>query len=848
MNRIFFAILALVFVFLIPSRGFARVPAGPTPDVPASFTIVVMPDTQKYVEFYPRGIANQTEWIRKNRDVLNCKLVIHEGDIVQNPGKAEEWQIADFAFQTLDGVLPYCFSLGNHDMNVGERDKTLYRQTFPLSRFESMPTFGGSQNAHADNTYHTFEVGHLKFLIIALEFRPDEECLNWANDVVARHPDHRVIVDTHSYLEVNERNGEGKAVWDQFVRKHANIFLVLCGHLSVGRRAALGDKGNLVHEVLANYQDLDNGGNGWLRLLHFHPGENRIEVRSYSTLLNRYMKEGDPKWSRLSDNHFDLPYLMTAPEPHEPFVFQAVRETATPRELYEEMDIEGWTVLVHPELGEGDPDLCRRTLDLLREKLAATKGVLPERAIQELLEVPIWIERAHPKHACMCYHPDAGWLRRNAMNPDKAGAVEIANAQAFLDWSERQPWMVLHEMAHAYHFRRLGAENAVIREAYDRAVDGKRYQAVAHASGKERPHYGLTNDKEYFAEATEAYYGENDFYPFHRAQLAGHDAEVNDLLPVLWLEAPLKARLLEAKKIWDAAPHNAFTDMVAWRGKLICAFREGEKHADDQGQLRILISEDGGAGWESAAILRQEGVDLRDARLAVTPDDRLMLIGGLQTGSGEQRLTSTIASFSDDGHSWTLPERIGEEGRWLWGVTWHGDHAYGVAYPTPNGEPHTSLMRSADGRDFETLIPQFVSEGRPTEAVVRFDQEGKAWCLHRRDGDPAEALFGRAEQPEGPWHWQTLDRKIGGPGLIQLPSGEWIAVVRLYDGGARTEVCLVDTEASRLIPLLKLPSGGDTSYPGLVWQDGELLISYYSSHEEKTAIYFARVALEKSAE
>ena len=716
------------------------------PNAAAPFTIVAMPDTQRYVQFYPRGIANQTEWIRKNRDVLNLKLVIHEGDIVQNPGKPEEWAIADRAFKNLDGVVPYIFSLGNHDMDVGKRDKTLFRQTFPLSRFESMPTFGGSQNEFADNTYHTFEVGPLKFLVISLEFSPQDDCLNWANEVIAKHPDHRVIVDTHSYLEANERNGEGKVIWDKCVRKHANIFLVVCGHLSVGRRAAHGDHGNLVHEVLANYQDLDNGGSGWLRLLRFHPSENRIVVRTYSTLLNRNMQEGDPKWSRLSDSHFELPYLMgDGVAETEPLALKAVEETASPKALYAAMDIEGWPVLVHPSLERGDPDLCHRTLDLLGKQLAAIKDVLPARAVQEMQDVPVWVERDHPMHECMCFHPDAQWLRDHDMNPDKAGAVEIANAQTFLDWSEAQPWMVLHEMAHAYHFRQLGADHPKVRQAYDLAVAGKRYQNVAHVSGQERPHYALTNEKEYFAEATEAYFGKNDFYPFNREELAKHDPGILALMPQLWEEAALEAELTEAKKIWDLAPHNAFTDLVAWRRKLVCAFREGEKHADDHGQLRMLVSEDEGDNWVSAAIIRQEGADLRDAKLAVTPDDRLMLLSGLQTGSGDKRFTNTVVSFSDDGYFWTLPERIGEEGRWIWGVAWQDGQAYGVSYPTPHGKPHTSLVTSRDGRRFTTLVPEFASEGGPTEAVIHSD-EGGLWCLHRRDGDPGEALLGRGRR------------------------------------------------------------------------------------------------------
>jgi hypothetical protein len=77
--------------------------------------------------------------------------------------------------------------------------------------------------------------------------------------------------------------------------------------------------------------------------------------------------------------------------------------------------------------------------------------------------------------------------------------------------------------------------------------------------------------------------------------------------------------------------------------------------------------------------------------------------------------------------------------------------------------------------------------------------------------------------------------------MIRLKDGRLVAGVRLYDGGARMSVMSVDAEAGKLTELLKLPSGGDTSYPGLVWHEGILWVSYYSSHEGKTSVYLAKI-------
>lgn len=811
-------------------------------DAIAPFTVIVLPDTQKYAQKYPRGILNQMEWIVQNRDRLNLKFVVHEGDVVETAGEEREWQLADQAFRILEGSVPYSLCVGNHDMDVGKRDKSLFSKYFPLERFQGQAGFGGAEEPYSGNTYHFFDVGHLQFMVVNLEFKPTDETLKWAGEVVAKHPERRVIVNTHSFLNVNERNEEGKAIWDTFVQHHPNIFLVLCGHLSVGRRVDRGLHGNVVHQVLANYQDHDNGGLGWLRILRFVPAANKIEVTTYSTLLNRYMTEGDPKWSELEDNFFQLPYLMEGETEAESkrFAFASVNEPAAPAKLYRRFELEGWPILLHPELEHGQPDLCADVLDELTRQLRAIVEVVPPRAVDDLRRIPIWIERDHPEHPCMCYHPDAGWLRENGMNPDKAGAVEIANAENFVAWTEQQPWMVLHELAHAYHFQTLGVNEPRVMACFETAVGGKHYEEVAHVNGSSRRHYALTNQMEYFAEATEAWFGMNDFYPFTRKELQTHDADMAALMPVLWGATDIEATLQDVTKIWDKGKHNAFTDLIRWKGRFYCVFREGEGHADSIGQIQILESVDGKA-WRSGGMLTSGDYDLRDPKLSIMPDGKLLISGGAQQGKGEERKTGTFVSSTADGIAWSDPEVVIPPGRWLWSLTWHDGVGYGVSYPTPDGEPFSSLLATKDGREFETRVPELLGEGRPTEAVLRRGANGLWYCLHRRDGDPNAGLIGTAPKPEGPWVWKDLHERIGGPSLIQIPSGDWIAVVRRYRPDAHTEVCHVDPEEGRLTPLMRLPSGGDTSYPGLVWHEDELWISYYSSHEEKSVIYLARV-------
>ena len=301
------------------------------------------------------------------------------------------------------------------------------------------------------------------------------------------------------------------------------------------------------------------------------------------------------------------------------------------------------------------------------------------------------------------------------------------------------------------------------------------------------------------------------------------------------------ATLVSVRKIWDAAPHNAFTDLARYKGEWFCAFREGQKHVSSDGALRVLVSKDGET-WASAALVTSTNADLRDAKITVTPAGELMLSGAGALHQPAAAKHRSLAWFSKDGRTWSAPVVIGEPNQWLWRTTWHRGTAYSVGYDTA-GERFVRLYTSQDGRDFRPLVPRLFDQEQPNESSILFQPDDTALCLLRRDGKPGNGLLGVASPPYTNWVWKNLGKKIGGPHLLRLPDGRLLAAGRLYDGGARTALCWLDAEAGKLTELLKLPSGGDTSYPGLVWHEGLLWVSYYSSHEGKTSIYLAKVRL-----
>ena len=193
-----------------------------------SFTLAVLPDTQIYLEDnFSELFLGQIQWIKDNREALNIVGVVHEGDIIHR-NTEPEWQTAKKFVSELDGIAPYFLTVGNHDVGPGgsarNRDTQLFNKYFGASEFEGKPWYGGHFGTTNENAYYFFEAAGMKFLVICLEFGPRDEVLQWANDVVSKHPDHRTIVNTHCYMNENDERVTGVhnfiALFDNFA--HGN--------------------------------------------------------------------------------------------------------------------------------------------------------------------------------------------------------------------------------------------------------------------------------------------------------------------------------------------------------------------------------------------------------------------------------------------------------------------------------------------------------------------------------------------------------------------------------------------------------------------------------------------------
>ncbi len=287
--------------------------------------LAVLPDTQSYLESCPDIMKQQFEWLAENSE--NFDYVLHVGDITQGNTHAE-WALSKIYFDKINDKIPYAIALGNHDMGSAPnkfadvRNSSLANKYFPKDELKKYSSVQGSFEADKiDNTYHTFNKGANKWLILSLEFGPRNEVLDWANGIVSNHPEHLVILITHAYMYVGEKRqaegddwrahgygigkdtgkkgvNDGEEIWEKLVRKHPNFFMVFSGHVlheGLGQLVSEGDHGNKVYQFLANYQrgvkGYGDGCNGFLRLVEIDLGKKSLITTTYSPYLNEWLND-----------------------------------------------------------------------------------------------------------------------------------------------------------------------------------------------------------------------------------------------------------------------------------------------------------------------------------------------------------------------------------------------------------------------------------------------------------------------------------------------------------------------------------------------------------------------------
>jgi hypothetical protein len=283
----------------------------PVPSV-ADFTVVALPDTQNYSEYYPEIYDAQAQWVVDNQDFRNIGFVTHLGDIVNNAATQFEWNNAEQSMAILDDAdVPYGTCVGNHDVlypgDYYDPSGQNYLSKFDPDYYAGKPWFGGASPSGLSN-YQVISVDGREFLFLHLLVETPPEELAWAQGILNANQDKLTWVSTHRYLFDWSILGAGRyddfnytfeplyrhdgisadSFFHNFVAANRQIYVIHCGHNHAEyRQASTNQFGLTVHELLADYQDDPNGGNGWLRIYTLRPDADRIDAESYSPYLGQ---------------------------------------------------------------------------------------------------------------------------------------------------------------------------------------------------------------------------------------------------------------------------------------------------------------------------------------------------------------------------------------------------------------------------------------------------------------------------------------------------------------------------------------------------------------------------------
>ena len=293
------------------------------------YSFAIVGDTQNLTYSYPTALTTLYDWIVNNAASKKIGFVVGVGDINEKDSDAE-WLLSSAEIEKLrDAGIPQSLVCGGVHDSIPQFNKYLPYTEY-VAAYEGKVVYGfyddGTGTYSLSNSFQLITIGGVPYMFLSLEWAPKSGHVAWANEVIAAHPEYNVIISTHAYLAEDgtrfntwhhatpdgtgtKEAHNGVELWNELVRKHENIVMVIGGHDTsdfVLMSESYGDHGNKVVELMINPQhtDIIHGGTGMVAMLYFSNGGRTVNLEYYSTVREMH-------YGKKNQFSFEMPVVST---------------------------------------------------------------------------------------------------------------------------------------------------------------------------------------------------------------------------------------------------------------------------------------------------------------------------------------------------------------------------------------------------------------------------------------------------------------------------------------------------------------------------------------------------------
>ncbi len=321
-------------------------------------------------------------------------------------------------------------------------------------------------------------------------------------------------------------------------------------------------------------------------------------------------------------------------------------------------------------------------------------------------------------------------------------------------------------------------------------------------------------------------------------------------------------RIDSVRRVFHDGDHNAFTDLVRFRGRLYLTFRTcPDGHMVHPTSSILVLESLDGREWREVHRFSVPLRDVRDPHFLIFQAKLFVYSGTWYCGesspaSYDMNQQLGYGVWTEDGERWSEPRLLdGTYGHYIWRAASYGGKAYlcgrrkrGFAETATRAERdplvESALLESDDGIAWRPV--GLFQQSYGNETAFLFEDDGSILAV-ARGGGSRNAELARSRPPYRSWRRRDLGRYIGGPLVIKW-GDRYLVGGREFIGDER-RMSLYWLDGEELQKAAELPSGGDNSYPGFVELSASRgLLSYYSTHERDgagqpiTAIYLAELS------